>query len=266
MPPSLRYFRPLALLLGLSFLYTPVLLLIAFSFNASRLVTVWGGFSFRWYGVLFRDEAMLRAAWMSIRVALVSATLAAALGTAAGFALARFPRRLPTSSLAALLAIPLGLPDVILGLSLLLLFVALSIQRGFATMTIAHATLGLSYVAVIVRSRLVSQDPSLEEAAEDLGARPVRVFATVTLPLILPGIVSGWLLAFSLSLDDLVLASFTGGPGATTLPIRIYSQVRLGVTPEINALCTLLVLGVATTVLAASWVLSGNRARWDSGT
>lgn len=254
------FFSVLMLGFGLVFLYTPILILILYSFNASRLVTVWGGFSTKWYGELFADRAMLRAAWVSARVALASATLAAILGTAAGHAMARHPGRRASSWLSGLIAIPLALPDVILGLSLLLLFVACSVPRGIGTIIVAHATLGMAYVAVIVRARLSAQDRSLEEAAMDLGAPPVRAFFTITLPLMMPAVAAGWLLAFSLSLDDLILASFASGPGATTLPMKIYSQVRLGVTPEINALCTILVGLVTVGVLIAIPVIAAKRS------
>lgn len=250
-----RRLRTAALVLGFGFLYAPMVLLILYSFNASKLVTVWGGFSVKWYRALLDDEAMLRAAWVSARLALTAATIAAVLGTAAGYALARAGRRRGAGLLGGLLAIPLALPDVILGLSLLLLFVSASIQRGFWTMAVAHATLGMCYVAVIVRARLVAQDRSVEEAALDLGARPWKAFLTITLPLMAPAVMSGWLLSFSLSLDDLVLASFTGGPGATTLPMKIYSQVRLGVTPEINALCTILILLVTAVAIGGALFL-----------
>jgi putrescine transport system permease protein len=245
-------FNLVSLALGLAFLYLPIVILVIYSFNDSKLVTVWGGWSLRWYRALLEDSAMLEAAWVSLRVGLLSATAATILGTLAALALVRagrFRGRLPFS---AMIYAPLVLPEVIIGLSLLLLFVALNIDRGFWTVVLAHTTLTMCFVTVIVQSRLLSFDWSLEEAAMDLGCPPLRAFLTVTLPLILPAIVSGWMLAFTLSLDDFVIASFTTGPGATTLPIRIYSEVRLGVKPEINAICTIMIAVVAMIVVIAS--------------
>ncbi len=245
----------LALVAGFAFLYLPIVALIAYSFNASRLVTVWGGFSTRWYSTLLHNEALLEAAWLSLRLAFVSATLATVLGTLAALALARrgaFGGRLLFSGM---ILAPLVMPEVITGLSLLLLFVALDVERGFWTATIAHATLGLGFACIVVQARLAGFDRSLEEAAQDLGATALVTFWTVTFPLILPGVAAAWMLAFTLSLDDLVIASFTTGPGATTLPMRLYSAVRLGVSPEINAACTLLIAMVAIVVVAASLLL-----------
>jgi putrescine transport system permease protein len=241
-----------AVALGLAFLYLPIAILVIFSFNDSRLVTVWGGWSTRWYRELLNDQAMLDAAWTSLSIALASATLATLLGTLAALALVRMGRfrgRLPFS---AMIYAPLVMPEVITGLALLLLFVALDFDRGFWTITAAHTTLTMCFVAIVVQSRLIGFDISLEEAAMDLGAPPLRAFLTVTLPLIFPAVASGWMLAFTLSLDDLVIASFTTGPGATTLPMRIYSQVRLGVTPEINAISTLMIAVVTLGVLITS--------------
>lgn len=251
---GLTWFTWPALVVGFLFLYLPIILLVLFSFNASKLVTVWGGFSFKWYGELLENEGLLKAAWVTLKIALVSSTIATVLGTLAGVVLSRFHDMRGRSLFAGMSYAPLVMPEVITGLSLLLMFVALSIDRGFATVTIAHVTFSMCYVAVVVRSRLAAFDLSLEEAAMDLGARPARAFMLVTLPIILPAIVSGWLLAFTLSLDDLVIASFTTGPGATTLPMKIYSQVRLGVTPEINAVCTILIGLVSVGVLVASWL------------
>jgi putrescine transport system permease protein len=235
------------LALGLAFLYLPIVVVAAYSFNASRLVTVWGGFSLKWYGAVLRNTALLDALGISLGAAAISATLATGLGLCAALGLAR-PSGLPVRGLFSVsVHAPLVVPDVLLGLSLLLLFVALGIERGFWTVVIAHATLGMAFVAVTVRARLVGVDPSLEEAARDLGAGPLTAFATVTLPLIAPALAAGWLLAFSLSLDDLVLASFAAGPGSTTLPMRLYSQVRLGVSPEINAVSTVLTAAAALT-------------------
>lgn len=239
-----------ALTLGLAFLYLPIAILILYSFNASRLVTVWGGWSTRWYAALLHDSALTQAAFISLRIAFVSATAATLLGTLAAIALVRFGRFRGRVGLSALIYAPIVMPEVITGLALLLLFVAIEIDRGFWTVTIAHTTVTMCFVALIVQSRLVSFDRSLEEAAMDLGAPPLRTFLTITLPLIWPAVASGWILAFTLSLDDLVLASFTTGPGATTLPIRIYSDVRLGVKPEINAVSTLMIAAVAAAVAA----------------
>ncbi|MFM2130430.1 MAG: hypothetical protein RL477_1976 [Pseudomonadota bacterium] len=241
-----------ALVFGFAFLYLPILILVVFSFNESRLVTVWAGFSTKWYAAVFSNRQLLDAASVTIRVALVSATVATALGTLAGLALARFARFRGRTLFTGMVYAPLVMPEVITGLSLLLLFVALDWDRGYWTVTVAHATFTTAFVAVIVQSRLVGFDRSLEEAAMDLGATPLRTFFAVTLPLIAPALAAGWLLAFTLSLDDLVISSFASGPGATTLPMRIYSQVRLGVTPEINAVSTLLIAVVAVGAIAAT--------------
>ncbi len=245
-------FNIVSLVLGLAFLYLPIVILVIYSFNASRLVTVWGGWSLRWYRELLNNEAMLSAAWMSLRVGVMSATLATLLGTLAAVALSRGGRFGGRTLFSGMLYAPLVMPEVITGLSLLLLFVAVNAERGFWTVTIAHTTLTMCFVTVVVQSRLGSLDRSLEEAAMDLGCGPAQAFVAVTLPLILPSIVAGWMLAFTLSLDDLVIASFTTGPGSSTLPIRIYSEVRLGVKPEINAICTLVIAGVAAVIVAAS--------------
>ncbi len=244
--------------LGFAFLYLPILLMVVFSFNDSRMVTSFSGVSLRWYQSLWRNDALMEALFLSLRIAAVSATMATILGVLAGFALARFGRFRGRAGFGALMAAPLVMPEVITGLSLLLLFVALEQAFGFPagrgadTVAIAHATFGAAYVAVVVQSRLAGFDASLEEAAMDLGARPVRVFLLITLPLILPGVAAGWLLAFTLSLDDLVVASFVSGPGASTLPMVIFSSVRLGLTPELYALATLMVLAVVL-ALAVAW-------------
>ena len=248
--PSL--FNIVSLVFGLAFLYLPIAILVIYSFNASRLVTVWGGWSTRWYVELLSDRAMLEATWMSLRVGVASATLATVLGTMAALALARGDRFRGRSLFSGMLYAPLVMPEVITGLSLLLLFVAANAERGFWTVTIAHTTLTMCFVAVVVQSRLGSLDRSLEEAAMDLGCSPARAFLAVTLPLIAPAIAAGWMLAFTLSLDDLVIASFTTGPGSATLPIRIYSEVRLGVKPEINAICTLVIALIAVVIVVAS--------------
>ena len=256
-------FNATALTLGFAFLYLPILILVVYSFNASRLVTVWGGFSTQWYAALLRNEPLIDAAWVTLRIALVSATLATILGTLAAIALTRYGRFRGRTLFTGMVYAPMVMPEVITGLSLLLLFVAAGVDRGFWTVTLAHATFAMCFVTVVVQSRLVTFDRSLEEAAMDLGATPLRTFLSVTLPLIAPAIAAGFLLAFTLSLDDLVIASFTSGPGATTLPMRIYSQVRLGVTPEINAASTILIALVTIAVIAAT--LAGKRAALRSG-
>jgi putrescine transport system permease protein len=241
-----------ALALGFAFLYLPIVILVIYSFNASRLVSVWGGWSTRWYAVLVRDAALLDAAWVSLRIALLSATAATVLGTLAAIALVRMGRFRGRVPFSALVYAPIVMPEVITGLALLLLFVAGDVDRGFWTVAVAHTTLTMCFVTLVVQSRLVTFDRSLEEAAMDLGCPPFRTFLTITLPLIWPAVAAGWMLAFTLSLDDLVIASFTTGPGATTLPIRIYSDVRLGVKPEINAICTVMIGVAAVAVVAAS--------------
>jgi putrescine transport system permease protein len=243
---------------GFAFLYGPILLLIIFSFNASRLVTVWGGLSTRWYAALAQDAQLISSVRTSLLVAVLSATIATFNGTLAAIALVRFGRFRTRTLFAGAIYAPLVMPEVILGLSLLLLFVALGIERGFWTIVAAHATFTMCFVTVVVQSRLVGFDRALEEAAMDLGANPLRTFTSITLPLIRPAIVGGFLLAFTLSLDDLVIASFTAGPGSTTLPMRVYSQVRLGVSPEINAISTLM-LAVVGLVLLSVAALSRRR-------
>jgi putrescine transport system permease protein len=247
-------FNVTSVALGLAFLYLPIAILVIYSFNASRLVTVWGGWSVRWYVELWHDTAMIEAVWISLRIAALSATAATVLGTLAAVALVRAGRFRGRAAFSAMVYAPLVMPEVITGLSLLLLFVAINIDRGFWTVVIAHTTLTLSFVAVVVQSRLLDFDRSLEEAAMDLGCPPLKTFLTVTLPLIFPAIAAGWLLAFVLSLDDLVIASFTTGPGATTLPMRIYSEVRLGVKPQINAICTIMIAVVALGIVIAALV------------
>ena len=253
-----------ALALGLTFLYLPIVILVIYSFNDSRLVTVWGGWSLRWYRELFNDQAMLDAGWMSLRVAAASATLATVLGTLAAIALTRGERFRGRMVFSGMLYVPLVMPEVISGLSLLLLFVALDAGRGFWTVTIAHTTLTMCFVTVVVQSRLGSIDRSLEEAAMDLGCDPLRAFLFATLPLIVPSIVAGWMLAFTLSLDDVVIASFTTGPGSATLPIRIYSEVRLGVKPQINAICTIVIALIAVVIVSASLASKISRTRGEN--
>jgi putrescine transport system permease protein len=257
-------FNIVSLVLGVAFLYLPIVILVIFSFNASRLVNVWGGWSLRWYDELFRDQAMLAAAWMSLRVGITSATLATLLGTLAAVALTRGEGFRGRGIFSAMLYAPLVMPEVITGLSLLLLFVALDSERGFWTVTAAHTTLTMCFVAVVVQSRLVNLDRSLEEAAMDLGCTPARAFVDVTLPLIWPAIAAGWMLAFTLSLDDVVIASFATGPGSSTLPIRIYSEVRLGVKPQINAVCTLIIALITVLIVGASLASKLSRAQGKS--
>ncbi len=254
-----------ALTFGFAFLYLPILLLVIYSFNDSRLVTVWGGFSTRWYGELFRNEPLMTAAWVTIRIAFVSALVATVLGTLAAISLTRHGRFRGRALFTGMIYAPMVMPEVITGLSLLLLFVAVDLGRGFWTIAIAHTTFSMCFVTVVVQSRLIGFDRSLEEAALDLGAPPWKVFATVTLPLIAPAIVAGFLLAFTLSMDDLVIASFTSGPGATTLPMRIYSSVRLGVTPEINAASTILIGLVTVAVIVAALVTKRSVAMREAG-
>ena len=258
---KLSSFNLAALVLGIAFLYLPIAILVIFSFNASRLVAVWGGWSTRWYAELAADAPLLESAFISIRIALISATAATILGTLAAVSLVRFGRFRGRLVFAAMIYSPLVMPEVIAGLSMLLLFVAVSIDRGFWTVAIAHTTMAMCFVAVIVQARLADFDVSLEEAAMDLGASPLRTFMAITLPLIVPAIAAAWMLAFALSLDDLVIASFTTGPGATTLPIRIYSEVRIGVKPEMNAVCSIMIGVVGIAVIAASLLTKFGTAR-----
>ena len=248
------WFNATALTMGFAFLYIPMIILVIYSFNSSRLVTVWAGFSTHWYGELFRDQAFLDAAWVTLRVAFVSSTMATVLGTMAAYVLVRGGRFRGRTLFSGMIYAPLVMPEVITGLSLLLLFISIGFDRGIYTIILAHTTFSMCYVSVVVSSRLVSFDRSVEEAALDLGCTPFDAFKSVTLPLIAPAVIAGWLLAFTLSLDDLVIASFTAGPSATTLPIKIFSSVRLGVSPEINALSTILILIVTIGVISASLV------------
>jgi len=246
---------------GIAFLYVPMILLVFYSFNKSRIVPVWGGFSTKWYGVLFESEEVWEAIVLSLKIATVNATFAMILGTLAGLALVRFGRFRGRTLFSGMISAPLVMPEVITGLSLLLLFITLKEfigwpdQRGFTTITIAHITFSMAYVAVIIQSRLTGMAQDLEEAAQDLGAKPLRVLIDITLPLLAPGMLAGWLLAFTLSLDDLIIASFVTGPGAVTLPILIYSRIRLGLRPDINALATIIILVVAIGVLVAAWIM-----------
>lgn len=256
------WFRTLALVLGFAFLYIPIVSLVVFSFNESRLVTVWGGFSTKWYGALFGNQQIIGAALLSLKIAAIAASAAVVLGTLTGMALARFGPFRGRTLFSGMATAPLVMPEVITGLSLLLLFVTLEqligwpAGRGMSTIIIAHVTFAMAYVTVIVQSRLAQFDESLEEAAQDLGARPAKVFFLVTLPIIFPALLSGWLLAFTLSLDDLVIASFVAGPGSSTLPMVVFSKVRLGVSPDINALATILIAIVSVGVAIAGVVMA----------
>jgi len=250
----LSWFNTVSLTLGFAFLYIPIVILIIFSFNESKLVTVWAGFSTKWYGELFQNEQMLNAAWVTLRVAVFSSTIATILGTAAAYVLVRGGRFFGRTLFSGMIYAPLVMPEVITGLSLLLLFIGIGLDRGILTIVLAHTTFSMCFVSVVVSSRLVTFDRSLEEAALDLGCSPAQAFRLVTLPIIAPAVISGWLLAFTLSLDDLVIASFTAGPSATTLPMRIFSAVRLGVSPEINALSTIMIAVVTVGVITASLV------------
>jgi len=244
---------------GYAFLYIPLISVVIYSFNDSPLATVWGGFSTRWYSELFRNKQVLDALFLSIKIAITSATLATLLGTMSGMALARFRRFRGRTLFSGMISSPMVMPEVITGLSLLLMFVTLQqltgwpSQRGFSTITIAHTTFSMAYVAIIVQSRLVAMNESLEEAAMDLGGRPLRVVFDITLPLIAPAMIAGWLLSFTLSLDDLVIASFVSGPGSTTLPMYIFSKIKLGVSPDINALASLIIAAVSMGV-AIAWL------------
>ncbi|GAA6191094.1 putrescine ABC transporter permease PotI [Phaeobacter gallaeciensis] len=251
---KLSWFNVVSLTLGFAFLYIPMIILIIFSFNESKLVTVWAGFSTKWYGELMQNEAFLNAAWVTVKVAVFSSTIATVLGTMAAYVLVRGGRFLGRTLFSGMIYAPLVMPEVITGLSLLLLFIGIGLDRGVLTIVLAHTTFSMCYVSVVVSSRLVTFDRSLEEAALDLGCSAAEAFRLVTLPIIAPAVISGWLLAFTLSLDDLVIASFTSGPSATTLPIKIFSAVRLGVSPEINALSTLMIAVVTVGVITASLV------------
>ncbi|GGF66038.1 MULTISPECIES: ABC transporter permease [Mameliella] len=248
------WFNATSLTLGFAFLYLPMILLVVYSFNESRLVTVWAGFSTKWYGELLQNEEFLDAAWVTLKVAFFSSTIATVLGTMAAYVMIRAGRFPGRTLFSGMIYAPLVMPEVITGLSLLLLFIGIGLDRGVLTVVLAHTTFSMCYVSVVVSSRLSTFDQALEEAALDLGASPFESFTLITLPIIAPAVISGWLLAFTLSLDDLVIASFTTGPGATTLPIKVFSAVRLGVSPEINALSTLLISIVTVGVITASLV------------
>jgi putrescine transport system permease protein len=252
---------------GLAFLYIPMVLLVIYSFNYSKLVPVWGGWSIRWYKVLFESEDVWEAVALSLKIAVVNACFATLLGTLAGLALVRFGAFKGRTLFTGMITAPLVMPEVITGLSLLLLFITLKEligwpdKRGFTTITIAHITFSMAYVAVIIQSRLAGMSQDLEEAAQDLGAKPFRVMIDITMPLIAPGMLAGWLLAFTLSLDDLIIASFVSGPGATTMPMLIYSRVRLGLRPDINALATIIIVVVAIGVILAGWIMFRQQKR-----
>jgi putrescine transport system permease protein len=248
------WFNITSIAFGMAFLYLPIAILVLYSFNGSRLVAVWGGWSTRWYAALLHDQMMLDAAWTSLAIALVSASAATVLGTIAAFALVRLGRFRGRVPFAAMIYAPLVMPEVITGIALLLLFVVLGLERGFWTVAIAHTSLTMCFVTVIVQARLVDFDTTLEEAAMDLGCPPARTFLTVTLPLMAPTLAAGFMLAFTLSLDDVVITSFTNGPGTTTLPVYLYGQMHTGVTPEINAVCTILVAAVAIVIVGASLI------------
>ncbi len=259
MMPGRARFALSALAFGYAFLYLPIALVIVYSFNDSRLVTVWSGVSLRWWRALFQNEAMLSAAWLSLRIAFTSACLAAVLGLAAGYVLARVPRFFGRTLFGSLVIAPMVMPEVVMGISMLLLFVGSEQllggpERGFWTIVVSHATFSLAFVAIVVQARLADFDRSLEEAARDLGATPWITFTTITLPLIAPALGSGWLLAFTLSLDDLIMTQFVAGAQSQTLPMRVYSSVRLGVDPQINVLATIVVAVAAGALILSGWL------------
>ena len=246
---------------GFAFLYIPIFLLIVYSFNYSKVVPVWGGFSLRWYGVLFQSEEVWNSVLLSLEIAIMNATFATLLGALAGIAMARIKQFRGRTLFSGMISAPLVMPEIITGLSLLLLFITMAEligwpNRGITTITLAHITFSLAYVAVIVQSRLVGVDESLEEAAQDLGAKPYRVLIDITIPMLAPALAAGWLLAFTLSLDDLVIASFVSGPGANTLPMLIYSRVKLGLRPDVNALATIIIVLVSMGVCIAGLIMA----------
>lgn len=267
MQPRQSVFLLSVLSFGLAFLYVPIAMLIIYSFNHSTLVPVWGGFSTRWYEVLFESEEVWSALLLSLNIALINATFATLLGALAGLSLTRIRRFKGQTLFAGMITAPLVIPEVITGLSLLLLFITLGNwigwpnERGITTITIAHITFSMAYVAIIVRARLAGMGEDLEEAAQDLGSNPLRVMIDITIPLLAPALLAGWLLAFTLSLDDLIIASFVSGPGSNTLPMLIYSRVRLGLRPDINALATIIILVVAFGVFIAGWLLIRQQRR-----
>jgi putrescine transport system permease protein len=254
-------FLTVMLAIGMAFFYVPMIMLVIYSFNYSKLVPIWGGWSLRWYESLFQSEEIWSAVSLSLQIAFVNATFATLLGTMAGLTMVRFGQFKGRTLFGGMLVAPLVMPEVITGLSLLVLFISLKqlvgwpSERGFTTITIAHITFSLAYVAVTIQARLTGMGQSLEEAASDLGAKPFKVLTAITIPRLTPALISGWLLAFTLSLDDLVIASFVTGPGANTLPILIFSRIRLGLRPDINALATIIILVVATCVAIAALVM-----------
>lgn len=258
MSNRISWFVILWLVLVFAFLYAPIISVVIYSFNASKLVTVWAGWSFKWYGELAKDRQIIDAAILSLEIAAISSTLATILGTIAGYVLVRFPKFVGRTAFSGMVNAPLVMPEVITGLSMLLLFIAMQDLigwpqgRGLTTVVIAHVTFTMSFIAVVMRSRFLTLDMSLEEAAQDLGAKPLKVFFVITLPIVAPAIVSGWLLGFTISLDDLVITAFTNGPGTTTLPQVVFSKVRLGLDPKINALATIIIAVVSIGVIAAT--------------
>ncbi|WP_274570976.1 ABC transporter permease subunit [Neisseria leonii] len=264
---KMSWFLKLMLFLGLAFLYLPLIVLVIYSFNESKLVTVWGGFSTHWYAKLLENDQILEAAWLSLRIAVVSSFAAVILGTLAGYALARIKRFRGSTLFAGMVSAPMVMPDVITGLSMLLLIIQVQslmqgilgssdwLNRGFFTIFLGHTTLCMAYITVIIRARLAELDQSLEEAAMDLGARPLKIFFVITLPLVAPAIASGFLLGITLSLDDLVITSFLSGPGSSTLPQVIFSKIKLGLDPQMNVLATIFIAVVGTLVIAGNWYM-----------
>ena len=270
---KLSWFLKTMLFLGLAFLYIPLIVLVVYSFNDSKLVTSWGGFSTKWYAKLLNNDQILEAAWLSLRIAVVSSLAATVLGTLAGYALARIKRFRGSTLFAGMVSAPMVMPDVITGLSMLLLIIQVqtmlqgifgntsSFGNGFFTIFLGHATLCMAYITVVIRARLAELDQSLEEAAMDLGARPLKIFFVITLPLIMPAIVSGFLLGVTLSLDDLVITSFLSGPGSSTLPQVIFSKIKLGLDPQMNVLATLIIAIVGTLVIIMNWYMMRQTTR-----
>lgn len=273
---KMPWFARIALIAGLAFLYIPLIMLVVYSFNESNLVTVWSGFSTKWYGRLLQNDEILSAAWLSLRIACVASFAAVILGTMAGYALARIKRFRGSTLFAGMVSAPMVMPDVITGLSLLLLIIQVQsmlqgwmgteiswLDRGFFTIFLGHTTLCMAYITVVIRSRLMELDQSLEEAAMDLGARPLKIFFTITLPLIAPAIASGFLLGITLSLDDLVITSFLSGPGSSTLPQVIFSKIKRGLDPQMNVLATIMIAIVGTLVLILNWYMMRQATRRD---
>ena len=270
---KLSWFLKAMLFLGLAFLYIPLIVLVVYSFNDSKLVTIWGGFSTKWYAKLLNNDQILEAAWQSLRIAVVSSLAATVLGTLAGYALARIKRFRGSTLFAGMVSAPMVMPDVITGLSMLLLIIQVqtmlqgifgntsSFGNGFFTIFLGHATLCMAYITVVIRARLAELDQSLEEAAMDLGARPLKIFFVITLPLIMPAIVSGFLLGVTLSLDDLVITSFLSGPGSSTLPQVIFSKIKLGLDPQMNVLATIIIAIVGTLVIIMNWYMMRQTTR-----